>query len=82
MPLGCAGVKYGCAESAQNRTFPTSVHFFGTKTLTEWKKNLKIKCQELSECGPKHDELSGVYILISPQNCEMGLIRYHTVHSC
>ena len=28
---------------------------------------------ELSECGPEHDELSGVYILISPQNCEKGL---------
>ena len=69
MPLGCAGVTYGCAESAQNHAFPTSVHFFGTKTFTEWKK-CKNQMSEFTECSPKR---SGVYILISPQNCEKGL---------
>ena len=34
IPLGCAGVKYGCAESAQNHAFPAFVHFFGNKTFT------------------------------------------------
>ena len=69
MPLGCAGVKYGCAESAQNHAFLVSVHLFDTKNLLS-KKNVKFKCQELSECGP---EQSGVYILSCPENSPFPL---------
>ena len=38
MPLECAGVKYGCAESAQNHVFHTSVHFLLPKPSLSKKK--------------------------------------------
>ena len=45
VPLGCAGAKYSCAESAQNQAFSPSVHFLASKSSPSKQKisNLNVR---------------------------------------
>ena len=68
MPLGCAGPKYDCAESAQNHAFPPSVHFLDPKSSPS-KQKILIQMSEVSERGPQRP---GIHNSVCPQNYEKG----------